>query len=699
MKWNPTTWLAGATLVAACGGKSPAPSTVKAAPTPTAVATDSKEPAMAKPIETPKPTAPTSKAKEVFVAKCSVGISSAKRILAEILAVQGARTAANTLEAYNQLLMNVGNSAAMAGLMSEVHPEEAVRDAARDCEQEVSKFTTELGLNRDMFAALKAVDISKADALTKRMIEQTLRDYRRAGVDRNDTERARLKAIDEEMTKQGQQFSKNIAEDTRSIEVSNVADLDGLPEDFIAAHKADGKGKIKITTDYPDYNPFMTYAKNDALRKELYIAFRSRGDQHNEAILQTILGLRAEKAHLLGYKDWADYITEDKMIRSGKAATDFISKIWKLAEPRAKRDYNELLKQLKTHDKNATAVGDWQKTWLEEEVKKTTYKVDGGEVRNYFVYDKVLAGLLEITSTIYGITYVPVDGKTAEVWHVDVAAYDVMRDGTKIGRIYLDMHPREGKYKHAAQFTVRDGIAGVQLPEGALVCNLPDPKTSSGPALMEHDDVVTMFHEFGHLMHHILGGNQHWIRHAGVATEWDFVEAPSQMFEEWAWSYETLSRFAKHVTTGAVIPKELVAKMQRADKFGLGSAVVQQMLYASVSLEFHQADPAKLNQLDTLKALQKKLTPFGYVEGTKFHTSFGHLVGYSAMYYTYMWSKVIAKDLLSPFAKTGLMDTATTHSYRDKILAAGGSKDAAVLVKDFLGRDYSFKAFEKYLSQ
>jgi thimet oligopeptidase len=200
-------------------------------------------------------------------------------------------------------------------------------------------------------------------------------------------------------------------------------------------------------------------------------------------------------------------------------------------------------------------------------------------------------------------------------------------------------------------------------------------------------------------MHHVLGGHHHWVRQSGVATEADFVEAPSQMFEEWGWRYETLSRFAKRYQTGETIPKELVDKMRRAEKFGIGIQTVQQMLYAALSLELHQADPAKLDQLAEVKRLQTKYTPFRYVEGTKFHTSFGHLVGYSSMYYTYMWSLVIAKDLLTPFDKKGsLMATDVTYRYRDKILAAGGTKDAADLVSDFLGRKYDFKAFEKYLS-
>jgi thimet oligopeptidase len=196
----------------------------------------------------------------------------------------------------------------------------------------------------------------------------------------------------------------------------------------------------------------------------------------------------------------------------------------------------------------------------------------------------------------------------------------------------------------------------------------------------------------------VLGGSHHWIRHSGVATEHDFVEAPSQMFEEWAWSHATLSRFAKNAG-GEVIPEALVERMRKADKFGVGIQTLQQMFYASISLRFHTVEPDKLDQLEEVKKLQAKYTPFRYVEGTRFHTSFGHLMGYSAMYYTYMWSLVIAKDLLTPFSKKGLMTTDVTYAYRDKVLVPGGSKDAAVLVKDFLGRDYNFKAFEKYLSE
>jgi thimet oligopeptidase len=639
---------------------------------------------------------------ERFTTQCLAGLRRAEALRPQIIA-GASRTIDETLARYNELLTAASTSNALAGLMSEVHPDEAIRDAARACEQEVSRFYSDLALDREMYDAIAAVEVAGADAQTRRFVAHTLRDYRRAGVDQPSEIRARLRQIDEELTKLGQRFSKVISEDVRAIEVTSAARLAGLPADFIAAHPPGAGGKIRITTDYPDYNPFMTYAADDELRRQLYVAFRSRGDQHNEATLHEILKLRAEKASLLGFANWADYVTADKMIGSGDRAAAFIDKVWKLAAPRAETDYQELLRQLQALTPGGprpTVVADWQKTWLENLVKKERYEVDASEVRQYFPYDRVLAGLLEITAEIFDVAYAAVTD--ADRWHPTVLVYDVMRGNTKLGRIYLDMHPRDGKYKHAAQFPLKDGVRGVQVPEGVLVCNfpIPEPPTSSRPGnagLMEHEDVVTMFHEFGHLMHHVLGGHQRWITQSGISTEWDFVEAPSQMFEEWAWRYDTLARFARHHETGAVIPKNLVDKMRRADKFGLGTATVQQIFYAAISLGFHRTDPGALDQLAEIQQLQKRYTPFAYVPGTRFHTSFGHLVGYSAMYYTYQWSLVIAKDLLTPFESSGLMATEATFAYRDKVLVPGGSRDAAELVRSFLGRDYDFRAYERFL--
>jgi len=230
------------------------------------------------------------------------------------------------------------------------------------------------------------------------------------------------------------------------------------------------------------------------------------------------------------------------------------------------------------------------------------------------------------------------------------------------------------------------------------VCNFADPEVHS-PALLDHDDVVTLFHEFGHLMHHVLGGRQRWLGFSGVATEWDFVEAPSPMLEEWAWDPATLKLFARHIETNEPIPAELVNRMREANEFGKGAHTRHQVFYAQLSLALHSRPPADVDITRTMMELQKRYSPFPYVEGTHFFASFGHLNGYSAMYYTYLWSLVIAKDLLGEFQRNGLLDDATASRYRDTVLVPGGSRDAADLVKDFLGRPYGFEAFQHWLEK
>jgi len=258
------------------------------------------------------------------------------------------------------------------------------------------------------------------------------------------------------------------------------------------------------------------------------------------------------------------------------------------------------------------------------------------------------------------------------------------------------MFPREGKYRHFAQFTLVSGQAGKRLPEGVLVCNFPR-SGPGGPALLDHGEVRTFLHELGHLLHHVLGGRTRWAAHSGVATEWDFVEAPSQLLEEWAWDAGVLRGFARHVETGEPIPEDLVARMRAADACGKGLLVRQQMFYAAVSLELHRRDPLGLDTTALVAELQARYTPFPHVPGTAFQAGFGHLDGYSAVYYTYMWSLAIAKDLVQPFRQAGLMDPEVARRYRRAVLEPGGSKPAAELVSGFLGRPFAFDAFAAWL--
>jgi thimet oligopeptidase len=640
--------------------------------------------------------APAAKAPpEAFLDECHGHLDAARGLLGQILAVKDTRTVGNTLDPYDALQNHVTSADRKASLLSEVHPDSAYRAAAEQCVKDVSSFRTDLDQNPQLYAAIAAADVSRADDETKRMVAHALRDFRRAGVDRDEATRKRLKALSDEMTATGLEFDRNIREDVRSVKL-DPAQLKGLPDDYVKAHPVGADGKVTITTDYPDYLPFRIYAEDAAARKALYVAFLNRGAPKNDDVLRKLLRERREFATTLGYKDWADYDTEKKMIKSGKAAGDFIEKITKAAAKRAKHDYAELLARKRKDDPKASTVEEWEKSFYAEKVKREKYAFDSQSVRPYFEFTQTRDGLLAVTAKMYGIEYRAVPD--APRWDPSVDVYDVLRDGQKLGRIYLDLHPREGKYKHAANFGVVPGIRGVQLPESALVCNFPDPK--HGEALMDHEDVVTMFHEFGHMMHDILGGQQRWVRFSGVATEWDFVEAPSQMFEEWAWDPDVLATFAKHKDTHQPIPAALVKPMRRAHEFGKGSDARQQMFYAALSLGLHQErNPDTIDFVPYTSGVQSRYGLFPYVAGTHFYDNFGHLNGYAASYYTYMWSLVIAKDLLTAFKAHGLMDPATDTRYRDEVLAKGGSRDAAALVHAFLGRDYDFKAYEAWLNE
>jgi len=429
----------------------------------------------------------------------------------------------------------------------------------------------------------------------------------------------------------------------------------------------------------------MTFCRDRDARAALLGQFLNRAYPENEGRLHELLELRREHARLLGYDGWPAFDAEVKMIGKGSAIPEFIDRITAASAAAAERDVEALLERLRRDHPGATTVDGVDKTYYAEVLRRENFDVDAQQVRPYFDFAKVRSGLLEVTGRLFDLSYVEVPDAVS--WHRDVTTYDVMRAGTRLGRIHLDLHPRPGKYGHAAQFELAAGIAGRQLAEGVLVCNF-----SKG--LMEHSHVVTLFHEFGHLVHHVLAGGHEWTRFSGVATEWDFVEAPSQMLEEWAWNAEVLESFATD-SSGRPIPRELVAKMRAANDFGVGAYARTQMFYAALSYTLHQEVPDDIAA--TMRELQATYDVFGYVPDTHFYASFGHLQGYGSGYYTYMWSLVIAKDLFSAFDRDNLFATDVAHRYRDRILAAGGSRDAADLVADFLGRPYDFAAFERWL--
>jgi thimet oligopeptidase len=336
----------------------------------------------------------------------------------------------------------------------------------------------------------------------------------------------------------------------------------------------------------------------------------------------------------------------------------------------------------------------WDEAWLEDRVKAEVYAFDSRALRPYFEASRVKQGVLDLTSRLFGLTYRRVPD--APVWHPDVEAYDVYEGAARVGRFYLDLLARPGKDKSAAEWDLATGRAGRSLPEGVLTCSFPRPHGDQ-PVLLRHGDVKNLFHEFGHLLHHLLGSRARWAGLSGTRTEGDFVEVPSQVLEEWVWRPESLQTFARHYQTGEPVPTDLVLRMQRANGFGTGLWVRMNLFYAALSLRLYAGDPRGLDPTALEKALQEKYTPFAFVEGTAFHLSFTHLEGYSATYYTYLWSLVIAKDLFTPFAREGLLNPAPAGRYRHAVLEPGGTKDAADLVRDFLGRDSGDDAFIRWL--
>ncbi len=624
---------------------------------------------------------------------CAAAIEKAKGYREDIVAVSDGRTEENTLEPVNNLLIELYGVLSVSELLANVHPDKTVRDASEACQQEAAKLLTEFTLDRGIYDAVSAVDRAPLDGETRRFVTLLIRDYRLSGVDKDEETRKRLTDLRAEMVKAGQDFSREIREDKRFIEVDKKATA-GLPADFVEAHKTE-KGDYRFTTDSPDFMPVVNYAEREETRKALYLAYLNRAMPANRKNLERLLTLRYEYATLLGYSDWAEYNAQDKMADSKEIIATFIDKVADIARPRMKDDLKKLLKRKKKDRPGAKAVRVWDRFYYANQLRAERYGVDAKEIRQYFEYTRVLRGILALNERLFSVTFEKVD---APVWHEEVEAYNVVEDGEVVGRFYLDMHPRDGKYTHAAEFGMLTGIPGRRLPSASLVCNFPRP-SGEAPALLEHDQVLTVLHEFGHLMHQIIAGRHPFVTLSGIACERDFVEAPSQLLEHWGWSFEVLKELARHVETGEAISEELVEKMNEADKLGRGAHVMRQMFYAGLSYTYHASNPAGMNLDEVVGEMQKKYSPYPREKNTYVYAGFGHLEGYSSLYYTYMWSLALSEDLFLRFRTEGIMNPDTAADYRQKVLEPGGAVDAMEMVRNFLGREHTFDALAAYLNE
>ncbi len=576
-------------------------------------------------------------------------------------------------------------------LLAEIAPDDARRDAARACQERVDAASNATSLSRPLYDRLKAIDQARLDPTARYLLTRKLASLDRAGVSRDADTRAKITAINMQISELGIKFEANIANSRLSV-AATPAELAGLPADFIAAHPPRADGMVTITTDYPDYLPVMSYARDAGLRQRLYTAFLNRAFPENQAVLIDLIARRNDLARLLGRPDFATLALEDKMIGTPDHARAFLDQIAAAADMAAHRDYDRMLARLKADDATATTVPAWSTQYLQQLIKKDSYNVNPQEVRQYFAYNNVRDGMLQLTRDLFGVQIRP--WKTA-VWDNSVEAYEMLDAGRVIGRFYFDTHPRPGKYSHANVVPIRNGIAGRVVPIAALVTNFPTGDHKTG--LMEHRDVETFLHEYGHLLHEMFAGQQRFQAANTGNVEWDFIEAPSQMLENWVWNYDTLKRFAVNAK-GESIPADLVARMNRSRYFAEAFGDRRQLGLSNVSLSLYSGPPpADLSA--AIAAAQDKYSLIPTVPGTHTESSFGHLNGYSAFYYTYMWSKAISTDLYTAFEKNGLRDVATATRYRQQVLAQGGAKPAATLIASFLGRPMSVDAYRARLAK
>jgi thimet oligopeptidase len=524
-----------------------------------------------------------------------------------------------------------------------------------------------------------------------------LLEFRLAGVDKDDATRKKLNELNDRLTEEQSTFDRNISDDLLTVTVSDPAELEGLPQDFIDKQKRGPDGKLLIPADEPNTFPVIDLANSDALRRRIWEAWNTRAYPKNRQVLLDMMQTRYEIANIVGYPSWADFNAADKMIGKGSNIAKFVADLDAAARPIAQREYTMLLAELRKTDPSASEIQGYQFYHLEELVRRSQYDFDSQSVRPYFPFNQVKAGIMATAASLFHISFRQEPNVPA--WDPSVETWDVIDNGKIIGRFYLDMFPRPGKYSHQQMAPVLDGVRGKQLPEAILVCNFLPP-SDKDPGLMDYGDVIVFFHEFGHLMHHILGGQTQWAGISGITAEADFTEAPSQMLEEWMRSPQVLASFAKDYKTGKPIPPDLVARMNRAAAFGRGSSVSFQNALAAISYDYYKENPAKID-LDSIPSANfLRYTLFKPIASdAHMYASFSHLAGYSSAYYTYMWDKVISEDFFGQFDKQNLLAGEAPMRYRRQVLEPGGSQSANDLVKNFLGRPQNMTAFQKWMGE
>lgn len=637
-------------------------------------------------------------AQDLAPAEAAARVKLEKDLAALIAIPQAERTFENTIMGYERAFDNYGNALGMSGFLSYVSTDKKFRDAANDLQMQISQYMVDVATRRDVYKAIREYTDTnpRLDPVQAKLVKEMLIGFKNSGMDLNDADLEKFKALNKEKAEYIIKFDKNIQEYKDPLAVTQEQ-LQGLGEDYIQKLSKTDDGKYLVTLDYPDYVPFMQNADDEQARKELEFKFNRRGGQENVDLLEKTLTLRREIARLLGYKNHAELRLEDRMAKNPKTVMAFLKDLQKKLKPLGKKEDKEMIayKNSKT-GKNSRTLYSWESGYWSNKFRKENLELDSEKIKEYFPSQVVIDGMLDLFGGVFGITFEPVD---IPVWHPDVKAFKIKdkASGELVAYFYMDLYPREGKYKHAACFGLVEGEekqdGTYQIPFVAIVANLNKPSGDT-PSLLKHSEVETLFHEFGHVLHNALTKAK-YSAFSGTSVSWDFVEAPSQMLERWAWDPQVLKKISKHYKTGESLPDDLIKRMIAAKNFGAGGMYLRQDFFAQYDMTLHTADTTP----DTTKLyfeLTKKIRGLPLTKGTIPQASFGHIMGgYDAGYYGYLWSEVIAEDFFGEFKKNGIFNPETGLKFRREILEKGGTLDEEKMVENFLGRPADNKPFLK----
>lgn len=647
----------------------------------------------------------TTWAPEALATACGAARTEMDAALAKVVAVPAeAQTFQSSFGALEDASTLFTETASRLQFMKDIHGDPKVREAAAACEEATGKYVVALGARKDLYDAMKAYlahagAADTLDAEEKRLIELTMRDFRRNGLDLSEEKRAQLVAIRSRLAELESRFNTNLGEDKTKFEVALV-DLDGVPADFLARHPKNADGlTITLTVKYPDYFPVMENCKKESVRRLMLHHFNNRGGADNLKLLDEATKLRAEAAKLMGFPTHADFVAQPNMARDAKTIGDFLARMRTGLKPGLDAITQKMtdLKRAETKDPKAV-LNAWDSRYYLNEIRKRDYALDDEAVRAYFPAPKVLDGLFSVYARIFDVKFTEI--VAPKVWAEGVKLFEVRdaRTNELTARFYVDMYPREGKYGHAAEFNMAAGHAvpgGYRVPVSVLVVNF-EPPTDGRPSHLSVDEIETLFHEFGHVMHESLTSAR-FASLGGTNTARDFVEAPSQMLENWVYRPEVLALISEDpAKPGAPMPRELMDKIIHARNYDAGVAFSRQVYLGLFDQSIHTQDGADSD------AIAHKLWTevVGYPEDpdTHFAASFGHMMGgYDSRYYGYLWSLVFAADMFTRFQAEGVLNPETGRAYREKVLSRGRIQDADVLLRDFLGREPNEKAFLQQL--